>query len=299
MGFARPRRLISFLILSIAILGSFQNCGRQVGESSLDSSTLWSSVEIAKHLQLNDDLTYWTVEPSGWLGGGEQPKSLPLVIFNHGWGSNDADKYKEWLTHLARQGNVIVFPKYQNTLTLPAFFSDNAMKSVRMAIDSGFSNVQPDVAAGMTIFSYSAGGLVSANMANRYASMNLPKPVALIALFPWNDSTLDASLSNIPASTRLFCLVGDEDANVGRTGCDAIWDRTNHIVNRSYAWMFSDRNASPPLIANHFAVEDSRLWKYASDSLAVEPSPSSSLKIQIQPSKITCPDGSKAVGCIP
>jgi hypothetical protein len=89
-------------------------------------------------------------------------------------------------------------------------------------------------------------------MANEYVHDGLPTPKAIMLAEPFNQS-IDSSLAGIPASTEIDCLVGDHDTNVGRTGCDAVWDRTGNVANRDYIWMYSDSHGSPGLTADHFA----------------------------------------------
>lgn len=89
-------------------------------------------------------------------------------------------------------------------------------------------------------------------MAAEYAQSGLPTPKALMLAEPYNQS-VDSSLSGIPATTQIDCLVGNNDRNVGRTGCDLIWSRTQQVADRDYVWMYSDGHGSPGLTADHFA----------------------------------------------
>src|SRR5260221_14357188 len=52
----------------------------------------------------------WLFEPAE-----PAPKSAPGVIFLHGWGAMEPSPYHAWINHLARPGNIGVYPRYQET----------------------------------------------------------------------------------------------------------------------------------------------------------------------------------------
>lgn len=209
------------------------------------------------------DLDYWTIIPTGWLGGGTAPSLLPVVVFNHGWLGYDPVHYDDWLRHLARKGNVVIFPKYQNLFTPGQYFSSNAIWSTRRALDQAFksSAVKPDRARGMTLIGHSAGGRISLDMAHKAAAEGLPTPEAVLAVEPADSSALmplAANYSGIPSSTKVVCLVGDADTVVGRGGCDLTWDRIGHVpaANKSYLWQYGDSHGTPALVADHGAPSE-------------------------------------------
>jgi len=51
---------------------------------------------------------YWIFEPYG-----PKPESAPLIVFNHGWSAIHPICYREWIHHLVKRGNIIVYPRYQ------------------------------------------------------------------------------------------------------------------------------------------------------------------------------------------
>lgn len=216
----------------------------------------WSGFVKQAHTFTDQTKDYWTFEPSGWTGAGAKPAKAPLVVFVHGWTADKPAFYQDWITHLVRKGTDVIFPRYQTSAaTPPDTFTANAIWSIK----DGLTNlknvaVKPDTAKGMEIVSHSWGGPVAANIANRWSANSLPKPKAVFFAEPYF-RTIDDSLAGIPSTTKLDCLVGDDDTRVGRTGCDAIWDRTGHISakNRNYLWMYGDDHGSPALVADHRA----------------------------------------------
>ena len=177
-------------------------------------------------------------------------------MFNHGYTYNTTPYYQEWLRHLVRKGNIVIFPVYQTQYTNQAYFTSNAIWSTKDAITymNSVATVKPDTAAGMTLIGHSWGGPVSANMAARWSSQGLPQPKAVLFAEPYS-GTIDSSLAGIPAATKIDCVVGNYDTIVGRTGCDALWPKLGHISgsNKNYVWMFSDYRGSPSLVSDHNA----------------------------------------------
>ena len=44
---------------------------------------------------------------------------LPVVLFLHGWGGNRPRFHRPWLEHLAREGNAVIYPRYQDSVVEP------------------------------------------------------------------------------------------------------------------------------------------------------------------------------------
>ncbi|MEU8118334.1 hypothetical protein AB0C21_06460 [Spirillospora sp. NPDC049024] len=215
----------------------------------------WSAATVRSVTFTDHTKDYWVFEPSGWQGGGTAPSAAPLVVFLHGWTADDPKYYQDWIDHLTRKGNVVVFPRFQTSaLTPPKEFAANAVHSIKDALARfpADAPVKPDTSGGMTLVAHSYGGPTAANIAARWSAEALPRPSAVLFAMPY-DRSIDASLAGIPSTTRIGCVVADEDTTVGRTGCDAIWDLTGHVPasNRNYLWMFSDAHGSPALTADH------------------------------------------------
>ena len=60
----------------------------------------------------------------------------PVVIFLHGWGATEPRFYGPWVEHLAREGNAVVYPRYQQSVAEPpAQVLGNAQAGIRLAFD--------------------------------------------------------------------------------------------------------------------------------------------------------------------
>ena len=61
---------------------------------------------------------------------------FPAVIFLHGWGATEPRFYGPWVEHLAREGNAVVYPRYQQSVAEPpAQVLGNAQAGIRLAFD--------------------------------------------------------------------------------------------------------------------------------------------------------------------
>ncbi len=292
----------------------------------------WGTPTQVFHDVPNSDVKdYWTFEPAGWSGPGDQPTTAPVVVFLHGYNASNPTDYQAWLTHLARKGNLVIFPRFQTRLTLGSEFTANAIWAIRDGLSwlNANATVKPSTGNGLVAMGHSYGGVVAVNYANRASAEGLPAAAAILPVFPYTEN-MD-NLGSIPASSKLVCVVDDEDMTTGRTGCDVVWERTGHMTaeNRNYVWMFSDTYGEPDLRARHsapheFSPEDALdfygFWKLgdglrncvilgtdceygiglASQQRAMGAWSDGTAVREVQPTleAPACPSGSKAKGCL-
>ena len=87
-------------------------------------------------------------------------RRLPVVLFVHGWGGT-LPAYRPWLDHLARRGNVVIYPRYQDSvLTPPDQVLGNLLAGVRLALRR--VDTRP---GGLVVAGHSAGGALAADYA--------------------------------------------------------------------------------------------------------------------------------------
>ncbi len=204
----------------------------------------------------NDKLTSWVFQPQS-----PAPANATVIVFNHGWGVFDPTGYGQWINHMCRKGNIVIFPKYQTSIFDSGWeVTDNAITATKNAIGwlNSYGQVKPNTAKGMVLIGHSAGSYVSANMANRWNWFGvwLPEPKGLVLVQAAADLSTYDTLYWVPAAIKIACIVGNQDNVVGRYGCDAVWDKTpSHVpaANRNYIWMYSDTHGNPDLIADHYA----------------------------------------------
>jgi acetyl esterase/lipase len=140
----------------------------------------------------------------------------PVVLFLHGWGATEPDVYGPWLRHLAEAGNVVVYPRYQDSFAEPpAQVLGNALVGVRTALAGLDADTDSLVVAG-----HSAGGALAADYAAVASSVDLPVPRAVLSIYPGRSlrglrfSIPAVDPARIPPGTRLEVLSGSRDAVV-------------------------------------------------------------------------------------
>lgn len=73
----------------------------------------------------------------GWLflPSTPTPAKAPVVIFCHGWSAILPRGYQAWIDHLVMQGNIVLWPNYQESLRTPtAQFVPNAVAAVKAGL---------------------------------------------------------------------------------------------------------------------------------------------------------------------
>jgi len=150
---------------------------------------------------------------------------LPLVLFLHGWGATEPRFYAPWIEHLARAGNAVIYPRYQDSIAEPPpQVLGNALVGVREALDGIDADLDSLVVAG-----HSAGGALASDYAAIAGSAGLPVPRAVLSIYPGRAfrgirfaiPAIDPG--RIPERTRLVVLSGADDGVVDPGDARAIY----------------------------------------------------------------------------
>jgi len=196
---------------------------------------------------------FWIFEPSD-----PTPESAPLIVFNHGWAAFFPLYYKAWIDHLVKRGNIVVYPRYQLGLVLGTrSATQNAIHAVQKAITilQNGDHVTPDLEK-FAILGHSLGGGITAEMAVLAEEQDLPIPRAVMPVQPFiRLDTMMNDFHDIPASTLLLVVVGENDTIAGNSSGKTIFttadqiplDRKDFIIQRT------DRHGKPALVADHVA----------------------------------------------
>ena len=210
--------------------------------------------------QHGDDLTgYWLFEPAS-----PTPASAPVIIFMHGWSAMEPRPYGAWIKHLVRRGNIVIYPRYQDSLLTPMpTFTPNTLTALRDAfarLQDG-THVRPDLDR-VAVVGHSMGAAITANIAAHATAERLPQPKAIMLVQPGNQvngypqlNMPLAELALIPPATLMLVIVGDDDSVVGTKVGEVIYRGVPQIpvANKNFILMLSDDHGAPPLKANHFA----------------------------------------------
>jgi pimeloyl-ACP methyl ester carboxylesterase len=211
---------------------------------------------------------WYVFEPAG-----PRPRRAPLAIVMHGYyGFSGYSNLYELIRHTVRKGNVVIYPRWQTRATpCPGPFDIEpcmtaAVNGIRDALSylrSRRSRVQPRRRT-TSYFGFSFGGIVTANLANRYRSLHLPKPRAIYLEDPhdggqngFDEPALDDSLAGIPSSVKLQCHSGADgiisEPNRADSGCNAIFPQLRHIParNKDLVLTHTDTHGDSDLSSEH------------------------------------------------
>jgi len=195
---------------------------------------------------------YWIFEPYG-----PKPESAPLIVFNHGFTALHPICYREWIYHLVKRGNIVVYPRYQKGF-FQGFnqFNANAIDAVKDAIITlqNGTHVRPDLDK-FAITGHSLGGGLTANMAAQALYVGLPVPKAIMPVQPAVVYEEGVDFANIPAETLMLVVVGEDDTVVGNGSGKIIFENATQIPlsNKDFIIQVTDTYGEPGMIADHIA----------------------------------------------
>lgn len=195
---------------------------------------------------------YWIFEPIN-----PKPDSAPLIVFNHGWKYIDPISYIEWIYHIVKKGNIVVYPKYRTCLTVGHKQANaKAIQAVKDAIDTlkQGDHVNPELDK-FAIVGHSFGGGITANMAAQAEDEGLPIPKAIMPVTPGIAYSKSADFNKIPAETFMLVIVGEDDTTVGNGSGIKIFNESTQIPlsNKDFVTQVTDTYGYPDLIADHKA----------------------------------------------
>jgi len=152
------------------------------------------------------------------------PGARPVTLFLHGWGATRPQFYRPWLEHLARRGETVIYPAYQDSVLTPP---PQALGNLVAGVRGAFSRF-PLRREGMVVVGHSAGGALAADYTALARSAGLPRPSAVLALYPGRSlrgvpaQIPELDPGRIPAATRIEALAGVRDVVVGSQTARAI-----------------------------------------------------------------------------
>lgn len=199
-----------------------------------------------------EDDGYWIFEPAS-----PRPDSAPVVVFHHGYGAINPMIYGRWLRHIVRQGNIVIYPRYQNNLFSPSTkkFADNASTAIRHALEElkTGDHVRP-ISQGLILAGHSYGGAISAYLGVNHQELNIPKPAGLLLASPGtgplNGARLD-SYEGMPEDIALLVMVSVNDHVVGEELGRIIFETAVNTPQRNLIIQHPDEHGAPAITAGH------------------------------------------------
>jgi acetyl esterase/lipase len=150
---------------------------------------------------------------------------VPFVFFAHGWQAMDPKNYGALIDHLAREGQIVVYPVYQDTdATSPQLVVAAAAEAERVALAAlKARGIEPDPQR-VVDFGYSMGAAISLKLASRASLEKLPMPEALVLAAPGDAYHVargaDAKsiwpvMRELPKTLPIAIVAGEDDKAIG------------------------------------------------------------------------------------
>ncbi len=190
---------------------------------------------------------------------------VPLVLFHHGWQGMNPKNFGALIDHLAREGEVVVYPVYQESAaTSPQTILASAAAADRRALAMlRARGLTPDARHVMYI-GYSMGAAISLDIALAPAAYGLPAPGGLLLMAP-GDAPAVASgpagrpiigdLGRLPRHLPVILMAGAQDTDIGLPTAAAIYARICG-ANRDHRAFFIlpvQEHGGAAIEANHYA----------------------------------------------
>lgn len=205
---------------------------------------------------------YWIIEPTQ---SAKTDEPLPVVLFAHGLNQINYRAYDAWLRHLARRGNLVIYPRYQTGGVIdPKSFTPAAARAMREALErcDATQHAKADRER-IAMIGHSVGGTIVANLAARPEHFGLPAPQALMLLQP-GDTRADRGLgallpslteehATIAAGTLMLVVDVEDDYFVSPLAGQRILDRAVRIEaqDKNRLLLRDDAHGLPALQADH------------------------------------------------
>lgn len=220
----------------------------------------YSHAEVVMHDFAEAADGYWLFEPAAPV-----PQTAPVVVFCHGYGAYNPMIYGQWIKHLVRKGNIVVFPRYQENLFFPRppAFSGNVASAIRQAQEEMASrqHIQPQWDQ-LAFVAHSYGGVICADLAVNFAAYKIPKPLAGFLCSPGTGPLNGGRLktyAEIPEDFQLLVIVSEQDPIVGDEFGLKVFNTATKVKRRNFIRQHSDTYGWPAITAGHnepYALEE-------------------------------------------
>ena len=193
---------------------------------------------------------YWLFEPSL-----PRPEAAPVVVFIHGYGGFNPMIYGQWIRHLVRQGNVVIYPRYQKTMTLPSpkKFAGNVVTAIHDALEilATPAHINP-ITDNFAMVGHSYGGAIAADITVHWKEQKIPEPKAIFLCAPgtgpFKASRLD-SYQQLPEELLMLVMVQEKDYVVGDDMGKRIFETATNTPRRNLIRQYADSENG--ISANH------------------------------------------------
>lgn len=149
----------------------------------------------------------------------------PVVFFEHGWQGTNPKNYGALIDHLAREGNIVIYPVYQlDNDTSPQLVTAAAAEAERTALNELHHRGIEIDAQRVVYFGYSMGSAIALNLAVHAEAEHLPAAQALVLAAPGDAyhvaqgekaKSIWPNLKELPATLPIAIVTGQDDLAIG------------------------------------------------------------------------------------
>ncbi len=229
--------ILLLLSFSITVFGqTFQQPTTGPGSATYQHDS------VLFHNYAEDADGFWLFEPAL-----PTPKETNLIVFIHGYGGYNPMIYGQWIKHLVRKGNTVIYPRYQKTVFSPSpnKFSPNVVTGIRNAIKTiELSTTHiPTNSESLCIVGHSYGGILGAEITVNWENYDIPKPKGIFLCAPGTGPFKAARLEDyaaMPTDVKLLVMVNENDYIVGDEMGVKIFDTAVNTPYRNLIRQASD-----------------------------------------------------------
>ncbi len=145
----------------------------------------------------------------------------PVAVLLHAWGATNPRAYGGWIDHLARNGWLVLYPRFQElNKSRPSEATAKATGVLKAAFDAlaADPDAKPDTKR-VAVIGHLAGAPLAANLAAGALADGLPAIRLIYTVMPGGIASDPKSrgialtdLATIPADTLMVAVIGDKDA---------------------------------------------------------------------------------------
>jgi len=240
-------RIITFALIALTLASPTQAGDKRQG------SPAYSHKSVRKSEIGEGPRSYVLFEPAD-----PTPDRAPVVVFLHGWLAMNPGIYGAWLEHLARRGNIVVYPRFMEPETPTLNYLPNALDAIADAFDvlaSSSTHIKADRSR-FGLMGHSTGGVLSAQIAAMARGRGLPEPKAVIAVTPGELlRSRGPKLSEIPATALLVVIATEHDVVIGDGRARQIYREATSIPfsRKKFVLFRTDLRGRPIFWADHLA----------------------------------------------
>ena len=209
----------------------------------------YAEVRFSDHAEAVDG--FWLFEPAG-----APIDTAEVVVFLHGYGGYNPMIYGGWIDHLARQGYVVIYPRYQKDMwhPRPARFAPNVATGVRDALAVLGERAYAIDTSRLSIVGHSYGGVIGADLAVNWSDYQIPEPKSLFLVSPGTGPLKGGRLrdyAGLAADLHLLIITSTGDRVVGDEFGRLVYETATRTTRRNYLVQTRDDYGQPAVTDGH------------------------------------------------